>query len=115
MYRIVCESYINYKKDFLPDNADNHRYKVTKPLELMVDLSLYEKGKNNNSIEYQKLQHLVYLLKNNIKNYPNYKSLLWSLESREIYGRNYDVLSKEEFNELTKIINGFLKLAYWES
>jgi hypothetical protein len=115
MYRIVCESYINYKKDFLMNDAGNHRYEVAKPLELMVDLSLYEKEKNDNSIEYQKLQHFIYLLKNNIKKYPNYKSLLWSLESREIYGKNYNILSQEEFNELAKIINGFLKLAYWES
>lgn len=45
MYRIVCESYENYKKDFLPDNEDDYRFSVTKPLELVVDIPLYESEK----------------------------------------------------------------------
>ena len=43
MYRIVCESYENYKSDFSPNNTDDYRYKITEPLELILDLSLYEK------------------------------------------------------------------------
>ena len=49
----------------------------------------------------------------NIKKYPNFKSFLWSLESRDIKGRNYGVLGNVEFFELQKIVNMFLKLAYW--
>lgn len=113
MYRIVCESYENYKKDFLPNNTDDYRYKIAEPLELIVDLTLYEKEKANNTIKYQKLEQLIYLLKDNINKYPNTKSLLWSLESRGLYGKNYEVLSNEDFNELSKIINMFLKLSYW--
>ncbi len=113
MYRIVCESYENYKRDFYLDE-DNYRYEIIRPLELIMDLSLYNKEKNNKTINYQKLEHFVYLLKNNIEKYPNNKSFLWSLESRGIYGKNYNVLSTEEFNELQKIINMFLKLAYWD-
>ncbi len=64
-------------------------------------------------MNYQKLEHFIYLLKNNISEYPNFKSFLWSLESRGIYGKNYEVLSEEEFSELVKIINMFLKLSYW--
>ena len=113
MYRIVCESYENYKKDFLPNDTDDYRYKITKPLELILDLDLYESEKCSNTINYKKLEHLIYLLKKNIVKYPNFKSFLWSLESRGINGKNYGVLSNEEFNELSKIINMFLKLAYW--
>lgn len=113
MYRIVCESYENYKRDFLPDNINDYRYTVTKPLELILDLSLYEKEKNNNTINYKKLEHFIYLLSKNINEYPNFKSFLWSLESRGIRGRNYDILTEEEFSELQKIINMFLKLSYW--
>lgn len=113
MYRIVCESYENYKNDFLPDNSDDYRYRVTKPLELVVDISLYESEKDNNTLEYQKLQDLIYLLKEDLDNLPNFKSLLWSLESRGIAGIDYGVLSQEDYKELTKIINMFLKLAYW--
>lgn len=64
-------------------------------------------------MNYQKLEHFIYLLKNNIDVYPNFKSFIWSLESRGIYGKNYEVLSEEEFSELVKIINVFLKLSYW--
>lgn len=114
MYRIVCESYENYKKDFLPDNADDYRYRVTKPLELVVDIPLYKSEKENNTLVYQKLEHLIYLLKRDIDKHPNFKSFLWSLESRGIYGVDYVVLSKEDYYELAKIINMFLKLAYWD-
>lgn len=113
MYKIICESYKNYKNDFLPNNSNDYRYIITKPLELILDLSLYEKEKINNTMNYQKLEHFIYLLKNNIDKYPNCKSFLWSLESRGIYGKNYGVMSKEEFIELVKIINMFLKLSYW--
>ena len=84
MYRIVCESYENYKNDFSPNNTNDYRYKITKPLELILDLSLYEEEKNNNTINYQKLEHFIYLLKKNIHEKPNFKSFLWSLESRGI-------------------------------
>lgn len=114
MYRIVCESYQNFIEDFVPNNTDDYRYKITKPLELLLDLELYENEKNNDTKKYQRLEHLVYLLKNNIEKYPNFKSFLWSLESRGINGKNYGVLSDEEFIELAKIINMFLKLSYWD-
>lgn len=113
MYRIVCESYANYKNDFLPNNINDYRYRITKPLELILDLSLYEEEKNNNTINYQKLEHFIYLLKEDINKYPNFKSFLWSLESRGIYGMDYGVLSEEEFSEWQKIVNMFLKLSYW--
>lgn len=64
-------------------------------------------------MNYQKLEHFIYLLKNNIDVYPNFKSFIWSLESRGIYGKNYEVLSEEEFSELVNIVNVFLKLSYW--
>lgn len=113
MYRIVCESYENYKKDFLPNDKNNYRYRITRPLELILDLSLYEKEKKRNTLMYRKLESLIYLLKKNIEENPNCKSFLWSLESRGIYGRDYGAISDEEFKELSKIINMFLKLSYW--
>jgi hypothetical protein len=76
-------------------------------------MSLYERKKAMDSLDYQKLEDLIYLLKEDIDKYPNFKSLIWSLESRGINGVDFGVLSKEDYNELTKIINMFLKLAYW--
>lgn len=113
MYRIVCESYENYKKEFLPDNKDDYRYRVTKPLDLVVDISLYESEREDGTILYKKLEHLIYLLKQDIYKHPSFKSFLWSLESRGIMGIDYGLMPKEDYKELTKIINMFLKLAYW--
>ncbi len=113
MYRIVCESYENFRKDFLPDNSNDYRYVITKPLELLLDKSIYENEKRKKTDKYLKLEDLIYQLKKNIDQYPSFKSFLWSLESRGIHGKNYNVLKKDEFNELVKIINMFLKLSYW--
>lgn len=113
MYRVVRESYENYKKDFIPDNMDCYRYKVTDPLELLLDSSTYEKEKQLETSRYKKIEDFIYLIKENLSDYPNYKSFLWSLESRGIQGRNYGVLPKQEFKELAKIVNMFLRLSYW--
>lgn len=112
MYRIVCESYENFKRDFQADD-NNYRYRITKPLELILDLSLYGEEKRRNTLMYRKLESLIYLLKKNIKETPDFKSFLWSLESRGIYGQNFNAISNEEFVELSKIIRMFLKLSYW--
>lgn len=113
MFRIVCESYENFKKDFSPDNTDNYRYRITEPLELLLDLSLYNKERKKKSYKYKKLENFIFLLKENIVDYPSFKSFLWSLEARGIMGKDYCIMDDEEFSELQKIINMFLKLAYW--
>ncbi|HOJ10938.1 MAG TPA: hypothetical protein PK733_10150 [Clostridiales bacterium] len=113
MYRIVRESYENYINDFLPNSASDYRYKIMQPFRLIFDLSAYKEEKNKNSTDYLKLQDFIYLANKNIKEYPNFKSFLWSLESRNIFGKNNGVLSREEFLEQAKIINMFLKLSYW--
>lgn len=113
MFRIVCESYENFKKDFLPDNTDSYRYRITEPLELLLDLSLYDKEKKKTSYKYKKLENFIYLLKENIADYPNFKSFLWSLGARGIVGKDYGIMDDEEFSELQKIVNMFLKLSYW--
>lgn len=113
MFRIVCESYKNFKEDFLPDNIDDYRFRITEPLELLLDLSLYNKERAKSSHKYKKLLTFLFILKKNIIDFPNFKSFLWSLESRGINGKDYGVLDKEEFYELQKIVNMFLKLSYW--
>ncbi len=113
MYRIVCESYKNYVEDFLPDNKDDYRYKVMQPFRLILDLSVYNNEKRKKSLDYHKLEDFIYLIKQNIEKYPNFKSFLWSLESRNILGEHRGVLTLEEFSEQAKIINMFLRLSYW--
>jgi len=113
MYRIVCESYKNYMSDFLPSNTGDYRYKVMLPFRLILDPSLYENEDLKNSLDYKKLEDFLWTARQNIDKYPSFKSILWSLESRGIIGKNHGVLSDEEFSEQVKIINMFLNLAYW--
>ncbi|MTI65599.1 MAG: hypothetical protein FH753_03265 [Firmicutes bacterium] len=112
MYRIVCESYKNYMKDF-DDKTRDFRYKVMLPFSLIVDLNKYKYEKQIESIRYKKLEDFVWKIKRNENKYPRLKSFIWSLESRGIKGRNYKVLDEIEFEEQVKIIEMFLKLSYW--
>ncbi|QZY54096.1 hypothetical protein [Crassaminicella profunda] len=111
MYRIVCESYLNYMKDF--NEKDHYRYELMLPFSLLVNLDMYKKEKREQTVNYKKLEDFIYFVKNSIHFYPNFKSFLWSLESRGIKGAYYGILTKEELNEQIKITNMFLKLTYW--
>ena len=51
-------------------------------------------------------------MKNNVEKFPKLKAFLWTLESRNIKAIKYNI-SKEELEEQTKLVNSFLKLAYW--
>ncbi len=76
-------------------------------------LSLYEKEKENKTMNFKKLENFIFLVKKNIKDYPNFKSFLWSLEARGICGEDYNAMDEEEFHELLKIVDMFLRLSYW--
>lgn len=113
MYRVICESYINYMKDFDKKDKADFRYQIMTPFELLLDLKQYKQEKENETLKYKKLQDFIWFIKKSIENYPNFKALLWTLESREIKGKYYGVLDEEELKEQIKIIHMFLKLAYW--
>lgn len=112
MYRIVCESYENYVKDFANTKKD-FRYKVMLPFGLIIDLEKYKDEKEKETLRYKKLEDFIFLINESIEDYSSFKSLIWTLESRGIKGKYYGVLSKEEFEEQTKIIGMFFKLSYW--
>ena len=52
-------------------------------------------------------------MKKNITKFPKFKAFLWTLTSRDIIGEEYNVETNEELEEQAKLINSFLKLAYW--
>lgn len=110
MYRIFCESYENYKKTF---DKENYRLEISKPFELIANIEKYKREKNKNSEIYKKLSDLIYFMKKNIEQFPKFKAFLWTLEPRGIEGKKYNVATKEDLEEQTKLINSFLKLAYW--
>lgn len=110
MYRIFCESYENYKKTF---DKENYRLEISRPFELIANIEKYKIEKNKNSEIYKKLSDLIYFMKKNIERFPKFKAFLWTLEPRGIYGKKYNIAKKEDLEEQTKLINSFLKLAYW--
>ena len=110
MYRIFCESYENFIKSF---NENNYRLKMAEPLELIVDIDKYRQEENKQSELFKKLCDLIYFMKENVAKFPKLKAFLWTLSSRNINGKKYNIAKVEDLEEQTKLINSFLKLAYW--
>lgn len=110
MYRIFCESYRNYINTF---DKECYRLQIAKPLELLVDLQKYEAEKNKNSEIYKKLCDLLSFMQNNITKFPKFKAFLWTIEARNVKGKNYNITEDEELEEQGKLVNSFLQLAYW--
>ena len=52
-------------------------------------------------------------MKQNVDKYPKVKAFLWTLDSRNIKGKKYNITKKDDLEEETKLVNSFLKLAYW--
>lgn len=110
MYRIFCESYSNFLKTFSENNC---RLKISEPLELIVNMNMLKQEKDNKSEKYKKLCDLISYMQENVEKYPKLKAFLWTLSSRGIIGKKYNVSKKDELKEQTKLVNSFLKLAYW--
>ena len=110
MYRVFCESYQNYINSF---DKDCYRLELSKPFALIVDIDKFNKEKKKQSNEYKKLCDLIYFLQKNIEKFPKLKAFIWTLSSRNMIGKQYNVSKKEDLKEQTKLINSFLNLAYW--
>lgn len=110
MYRIFCESYENFVKSF---NENNYRLQIAEPLELIVDIDKYRQEEKEQSELFKKLCDLIYFMKENISRFPKLKAFLWTLSSRNINGKKYNIAKVENLEEQAKLINSFLKLAYW--
>ena len=110
MYRIFCESYQNFIRSI---DKNSYRLKIAQPFELIIDIDKYKNEEKKQSDLYKKLCDLVYFMQQNICKFPKLKAFLWTLDSRDIKAQKYDISNKEELEEQTKLINSFLKLAYW--
>ncbi len=110
MYRIFCESYKNYMKLF---DKNNYRFQIANDFELLVDMGKYEEEKAKQSQKYKKISDLINYIKENIKRFPRLKAFLWTLQSRNIDVKKFDVAKEEDLEEQAKLINSFIKLAYW--
>lgn len=110
MYRVFCESYQNFINSF---NENNYRLEISKPLELIVDINKYIEEEKKQSELYKKLCDLIYFMKENVERFPKIKAFLWTLSSRNMHGKKYNISNICDLEEQTKLINSFLKLAYW--
>lgn len=110
MYRIFCESYETFEKTF---DDNNSRLEIAKPIKLITNIEKYNEEKKKESEIYKKVCDLISFMKNNTNKFPRLSAFLWTLESRNIKGKNYNIAKREELEEQTKLINSFLKLAYW--
>ena len=110
MYRIFCESYKNFKNTF---DDDNYRLQIARPFELIVDMEKYKEEKEKQSTLYKQLCDLILFMKDNINRFPKFKVFLWTLSSREIVPKNYGITEIKDLEEQSKLVNSFLKLAYW--
>ena len=52
-------------------------------------------------------------MQDNTDKFPKFKAFLWTLKSRDIIGKKYNNENKDELEEQAKLVNSFLKLAYW--
>ena len=110
MYRIFCESYQNFINSI---DENSYRIQISKPFELIVNIEKYKEQKESQTELYKKLSDLIYFMKQNIDKFPRLKAFLWTLDSRKIKGKKFNISNKQELEEQTKLINSFLKLAYW--
>ena len=104
MYRIFCESYQNFLNTF---DTDSTRLSIAKPFELLVDIDKYNTEKNKKSKIYKKLCDLICFMNENIDKFPKMKAFLWTLDSREIIGKKYNISSYR-----TKLRNTAISLTH---
>lgn len=110
MYRIFCESYQNFINSF---EENNYRLEMAEPLQLIVNVDKYKEEEKKQSKVYKKVCDLIYFMKENVNRFPKLKAFLWTLSSRNMNGKKYNIAKQEDLEEQTKLINSFLKLAYW--
>ena len=110
MYRIFCESYINFKNDF---EHNDSRLRTAEPFKLLTDVEKFKVEKENRTAEYKKLCDLLYYANQNIDRYPRLEAFLWTIESREMMPEYFGEAEIHDMEEQIKLINSFLKLAYW--
>lgn len=114
MYRIVKESYNNFKKDFLELNAKrDYRYRIMEAFEILFDLKQWEREKTIESDQFKKVSDFLDYIHKNIQEFPRFKVFLSELDARDIKGKSYSMLSEAEREEIVKIFKMFFELTYW--
>jgi hypothetical protein len=111
MYRIFCESYENYAKSFTQADA---RLDIASPFNLIADNEKFNIERQKKSNEYKELCDMLYHASQSIEKYPSLKAFLWTISSRGMMPLHFGVSGEAVLEEQVKLLNSFLKLAYWE-
>ena len=111
MYRIICESYQNYIKNF---NESDARYGASEPLSLITDVNKFNEERDKNSNAYQNLCDTLYYASQNVDKYPQMEAFLWTVASRGMTPIYCGVTDAAVLDEQVCLINSFLKLTYWQ-
>lgn len=115
MFRIVKESFENFKNDFkVNDGVEDYRYQIMAPFEMLFNINQYRVEQEKESIDYQKVADFLHTVQKNIDQYPEFKVFLWELQSWGIEGKEYNCLSPSEKKEILKTFRMFLNLSYWQ-
>jgi hypothetical protein len=115
MYRVFCESYENYLKQYESVAENNeYRHKISKPFELICDLECFRSEQSQNTLLYQELCDLLYYMANNLEKFPGLRAFLWTLDARGIEGKYFGVVPETDLEEQTKLVCMFLNLLYWD-
>ena len=106
MYRIMCNSLMNYTESFNDDDNDA-RYRQILFLRLIEDIDEYEHHKKTDSEQYRSLSQFLYI----ISDCERCENILHELDVLGIeakdYGDNFD------FTDVHSIWHAMLKLGYW--
>lgn len=115
MYRIFCESYDNYMKQYDGlTEKDEYRYKIVKPFELLRNVEKYKLEKSQDTSLYKQLSDLLFYMAGNTDRYPKMRAFLWTLEARGIKRQYSGIVPEVDLEEQTKLANMFLNLLYWD-
>ncbi len=115
MYRVFCESLKNYTNIYHNNSLKTQfRYRITEPVSLLADIHRLEEERTKDSLTFMKSCDLLASMQESVGRYPRFKAFLWTLESRGMKPKRYNVLSRYEVEEQMKLINMLLKLMYWD-
>jgi hypothetical protein len=115
MYRVFCESYENYLKQYEGlSEIDEYRYVIIKPFQLLKNIDRYKIEQSLETLLYKQLSDLLFYMSCKPDRYPKMSAFLWTLEARGKNGRYYGTVPETDLEEQTKLANMFLNLLYWD-
>jgi len=106
MYRIMCNSLKNYAADF-DNDIDNPRYSPVYFLQLIADMTEYQRHKEVDSDEYRQLTSFLWTL----RGCESSEQILHELNILGVEGN--PIMENIDFSETYRIWRMLLQMTYW--